>query len=188
MTQSTCTIDGCDRNVRVISRGLCSLHYNRFLRHGDANRGPSTIAERFWKKVRKADGCWLWTGTTDRHGYGRLRNDPAGFIRAHRYSYEDAHGPIPEGLVIDHMCHNPSCVNPQHLRAVTQKQNCENRQGPQGNNVDSGVRGVYKSDNKWAVRLGHNGKLLYFGRYASIEEAEAVAIEARRRLFTHSQN
>lgn len=71
---------------------------------------------------KKADGCWLWTGTKHNEGYGRVsfRGTKA---FAHRTSYERFVGPIPEGLTIDHLCRNKSCVNPAHLEAVTRKEN-----------------------------------------------------------------
>ena len=64
-------------------------------------------------------GCWNWTGGKTTPGYGRIGRDQY----AHRFFYEQAVGPIPPGLVIDHLCRNPSCVNPQHLEPVTQQTN-----------------------------------------------------------------
>lgn len=74
---------------------------------------------RFWRKVNKDDpsGCWLWTGAKYR-GYGYFRVERKG-IRAHRYSYELVKGNIPSGLILDHLCRNKACVNPQHLEPVT---------------------------------------------------------------------
>lgn len=84
-------------------------------------------AERFWKKVvgrEDPDGCWLWTagtwGTTQK--CGRFRDGEKSVV-AHRWAYEQAKGPIPEGLVIDHLCRTPLCVNPAHLEAVTNREN-----------------------------------------------------------------
>jgi hypothetical protein len=69
-------------------------------------------------------GCWLWLGGTDgRNGYGRLNPRTWGERQAHRYSYRLHKGEIPKGLVIDHKCRNPSCVNPEHLEPVTQAEN-----------------------------------------------------------------
>lgn len=80
--------------------------------------------ERFWAMVDKTETCWLWTGTK----YGRNRNYGQVMrgtrkIGAHRYAYELEIGPIPEGMVIDHLCGNPPCVNPAHLEAVTNREN-----------------------------------------------------------------
>lgn len=75
-------------------------------------------------RVDEATGCWVWTGAKNALGYG-LACKP-GFkrtFRAHRVAYELLRGPIPDGLVIDHKCRNPSCVNPDHLEPVTQGEN-----------------------------------------------------------------
>lgn len=64
--------------------------------------------------------CIHWTGWIDRDGYGRVR----GRRLAHRVAYEAAHGPIPPGLEIDHLCFTRDCVNVAHLDAVTHQENC----------------------------------------------------------------
>ena len=80
-----------------------------------------TASERFWAKVQKGEGCWIWTaGNSD--GYGRFYFEGR-VVPAHRWSYEDAIGPIPDGLVIDHLCRNHSCVNPAHMEPVTHVEN-----------------------------------------------------------------
>jgi hypothetical protein len=81
-----------------------------------------STAERFWAKVRKTDGCWLWQGSL-RSGYGRFRGGAGPLVTAHRYAYRLLVGPIPEGLVLDHLCRNGACVNPAHLEPVTQREN-----------------------------------------------------------------
>lgn len=75
----------------------------------------------FWDRVDRTGACWLWTGST-RRGYGVFWNGGRRYP-AHRWSFEWSNGPIPDGLVIDHMCRVRSCVNPAHLRAVTQRVN-----------------------------------------------------------------
>jgi hypothetical protein len=67
----------------------------------------------------------LWTGaitTGDNAGYGSFW-DGSRAVRAHRYAYEIVHGPIPDGLTLDHLCRNRPCVNPAHLEAVSVQEN-----------------------------------------------------------------
>jgi hypothetical protein len=70
-------------------------------------------------------GCWVWTGSKTQKGYGRF-----GHRLAHRTSYELLVGPIPEGLVIDHLCRNRGCINPVHLEVVTNRENVMRGDGP----------------------------------------------------------
>ena len=83
-----------------------------------------TLEERFWQKVQKTESCWLWTGAKS-VGYGRIGagRKTGKLLFAHRLSYEMHLGLIPDGLVIDHLCRNPSCVNPAHLEAVSVRTN-----------------------------------------------------------------
>ena len=93
-----------------------------------------TIIERLLARVEITDSCWLWTGATA-HGYGRIGIGGHGTASTHRVAYELLVGPIPPGLVLDHVCHNDDalcpggecihrrCVNPDHLEVVTQKVN-----------------------------------------------------------------
>ena len=83
------------------------------------------LPERFWNKVNKTEGCWLWTAALS-HGYGRFGKGGA----AHRLAWEDRNGPIPEGLVLDHLCRVPRCVNPEHLEPVTHRENTLTRCAP----------------------------------------------------------
>ena len=72
------------------------------------------------------DGCWLWTGTKNRNGYGRMAIREDGQVRrvaAHRIAYETFVGPIPADLVLDHLCRVRACCNPQHVEPVTLAEN-----------------------------------------------------------------
>jgi len=103
-------------------------------------RGPKPIpaAERFWPKVDKngpvpdyapeLGRCWVWTEYLNSAGYARFMptssRDPNRYtVQAHRFAYEQVKGPIPEGLVLDHLCRVPRCVNPNHLEPVTESVN-----------------------------------------------------------------
>lgn len=80
------------------------------------------LGERFYAKVDKGGQCWLWTGAINGHGYGHIKI--AGRMQyAHRVAYELEVGPIPDGLVLDHLCRNRSCVNPDHLEPVPHRAN-----------------------------------------------------------------
>ena len=78
---------------------------------------------RFWAKVEKTDSCWFWTGAKIQGGYGSFTDGRGSSVPAHRLAYELLVGPIPEGLVIDHLCRTPGCVNPSHLEPVTVREN-----------------------------------------------------------------
>ena len=92
-----------------------------------------TDIERFIDKLQLLDsGCWEWTACKDKDGYGVFSiriNSGRGFknVKAHRFSYEYFVGTIPDGLEIDHLCRNRSCVNPSHMESVTNAEN--NRRG-----------------------------------------------------------
>ena len=70
-------------------------------------------------KIKKVEKCWLWTGSIGEKGYGIYRGKGA-----HVVVYEFYKGNVPKGLELDHLCRVTNCVNPEHLEAVTHKENC----------------------------------------------------------------
>lgn len=69
-----------------------------------------------------ANQCWIWMAATDAGGYGRFWGNGR-LMRAHRFAWEQKHGPIPPGLQIDHLCRVRNCVNPGHMEVVTRRDN-----------------------------------------------------------------
>lgn len=93
------------------------LPYEKFV-----SRSKS-IEERLWSGAIEGErGCWVWQRSLSDTGYGRIVNNGQA-VGIHRLAYELAIGPIPEGLVIDHLCFTRSCINPEHLEPVTHKEN-----------------------------------------------------------------
>lgn len=91
----------------------------------------SDLEQRFWARVRKTRGCWPWIGHRQGKGYGQMEfkgPTKTHTLTAHRLSYMLNVGSIPEGMVIDHVCQNKSCVNPSHLEPVTHAENCRRRE------------------------------------------------------------
>ena len=82
---------------------------------------PSDL-QRFWNNVKKTDNCWVWIAGKNSYGYGQISVNGK-MYSTHRVSYTLFNGKIPDGLELDHLCQNKSCVNPEHLEAVTHHEN-----------------------------------------------------------------
>lgn len=193
MTDKKCGFDGCGR--KYDAKGLCKTHYNQQARGvgltpiasrmgRPAGSNFANIEEFFWARVEKSSDCWNWTGAKTTLGYGLIKYGGS-VTAAHRFSYELLVGEIREAGVIDHLCHNSSCVNPQHLRVASHTQNMQNRRGAHSNSK-SGVRGVWWStaNKKWRVFVASGGKKHHGGYFADIKDAEVAAQELRRLLHS----
>jgi hypothetical protein len=94
----------------------------------DIEVARASLADRLdMRSIRQPDGCWTWAGAHDPTGYGVVFGTLDGGKRrklyTHRVAYTLHVGPIPEGLDIDHLCRNRGCCNPEHLEAVTRREN-----------------------------------------------------------------
>lgn len=121
-----CSVDGCEK--KHLARGLCGTHYANARRNAQLPAKIDRISI-FWAKVDKTQTCWNWTGGLTFYGYGRFNIDNTRWP-VHRLAYELLVGPIPDGLVLDHLCRNRRCVNPEHLEPVTGRENTLRGVGP----------------------------------------------------------
>lgn len=96
--------------------------------------GRALVLQRLMDKASPEPntGCYLWLGAVTKDGYGKIGLGPVGItpkhvVYAHRLAWELDNGPIAARLTIDHLCRQRCCVNPKHMEAVTQQQNCARR-------------------------------------------------------------
>lgn len=139
---------------------------------------------RFHSKYSiSSDGCWEWQGSLNFKGYGWFRVQGRTW-KAHRFSYTVFHGDIPKGVHIMHLCDNPGCVNPDHLKPGTNADNVSDRQAKGRGRWDH----LTKTDEATVIRVREmraNG-----AKHSDI--AEAVGLEVhhvsdicQRRTWKH---
>ncbi len=138
-----------------------------------------TVAARFWAKVDKNGPlpperpdlgvCWVWTASLKPNGYGQFGlSKERRSAYAHRVSYEMAHGAIPEGMHLDHLCRNPACVNPAHLEVVTCLENLRRGVGYGGRSYTHCKHGhEFTEANTW-YRPDRSGRVCRICRDASV--------------------
>jgi hypothetical protein len=164
--------------------------------HATPEDGMCLLEVRFWAKVDKSGDCWEWTGTRTRQGYGGFRVGDR-TVKAHRFAWSviASRGAIPAGLVVMHLCDNPPCVRPEHLRLGTVADNNRDREAKRGRspNLNAGPAALrarthcpqgheYSGAN---VRYRPDGRRrcaeCYRLREALRRERDRAAINARRR-------
>ena len=180
----TCNIDGCGKPSRA--RGWCNMHWKRWQKHGDplgaAYRGPEATFLAMTEPIVGDPGCLIWTGVLDGGGYGRLHVNGR-MVLAHRWAWQREHGPIPDGLHVDHTCWTPACVNVDHLRLATPQENQQNRSGAQKGRKYGLPRGVYRSRRRYRAVVRSGGVRHHLGIFDTPEEASAAAQTQRAILF-----
>lgn len=127
-------------------------------------------------------GCIIWTGALNSSGYGRM-SVKGRDILTHRYAWERVNGPIPERMLIDHMCWERSCVNVDHLRLATNQQNLQNRSGTRRGRKYDLPRGVSRNGGGYSARVKHADITYCLGTFSTTEEASMVAQAKRKELF-----
>lgn len=131
MQKSICSFDPCERVVKA--KGLCSTHHQQQRRGMPLRAIPerSYTKDSSWSSLREKiehyldkqpDGCWIWTRVKTPSGYGQVRWGGK-MVSVHRAYLSEVGYLLPDDLVIDHLCRNRACSNPDHLELVTNRTN-----------------------------------------------------------------
>jgi hypothetical protein len=141
------------------------------------------VAERLALYSEKVGECLEWRSWVDNGGYGRITVSRRNYA-AHRVAYEVANGPIPDGLTIDHLCRNRKCINPDHLEAVSMRENILRSDSPPSLNArkthcSNGHPLAGDNLRKWNLNNGGQRVCLTCTR----ERQKANKAERRRKLW-----
>ena len=131
---------------------------------------------RFWDKVNKTDTCWLWTGNTEKIGYGIFKLKGKA-LKAHRLSYAYHKNSIPAGNMVLHRCDVRNCVNPDHLFLGTQTDNMR----------DMTAKGRHWANGKTHCKRGHEYNETNTKVYNGCKSCKICMAEHNKRYFQASQ-
>jgi len=149
-------------------------------------RARRPLRERLMTRVITVEsGCWEWTACRNNHGYGMLLGNGRSLVLAHRASYEIHVGPIGNGIQVLHVCDNPACVNPEHLRLGTTRDNM--RDMVSKGRSTRGERCPYAkltSDDVVAIRAAHGVKRRELSRRYGVSETLVTLLRQGKR-WTH---
>lgn len=188
-----CSVRGC--KAPHMARGLCQMHYMRFRR---ANPEAPVLYEyglSLGEKVSKLyqpglpDECWLWRGSKNEAGYGRVPDEHGTMLLAHRAVWSVHHGKkIPNGMVLMHICDTPACVNPAHLKLGSQAENLrdmrEKGRGHDGFAIEP-IRGEahhcanFTEDDVRAIRASEESSTVIAKRYG-VHRTSIIKIRSRK--------
>jgi hypothetical protein len=140
-----------------------------------------SVEDRIARKVTKMPtGCHVWTGKRLPAGYGNIKYK--GRIQyVHRVAWELENGEIPEGLVIDHLCKNPSCVRVSHLEVVTQRENALRGDGPT-------ARNAHKTECKRGHPFDEENTLIVKTKYGTGRQCRICTAMRSKRKYETARN
>lgn len=180
MSKRTCSVESCGHPH--YAKGYCNRHYIRVRKYGTPGGGRTRYTdprEGFKARTRRQGDCIVWTGPLTDSGYARFRVHGVK-VYAHRWAWEQENGPAPEGMDVDHACHNRACVNPRHLRLASREQNGANRCGGWNS---LGVRNVHKlPSGSYRVAVGSPPRRVT-QTFATLAEATSAAAQIRAEVF-----
>lgn len=183
MSNRTCSLEGCERPHAA--RGMCKSHYSAARARGLPKLSLDPT-DRLNRNSENVGDCREWVKQKDAKGYGRMHFEGRTML-AHRVAYTVLVGEIPEGMSVDHICGNPPCINPDHLRLATDRENRHNWVAVRSN--ATGHRGVtFRADCRlqFEATVMANRERYPLGRYATADEAGRMAKIGRYILHRRS--
>ena len=192
-----CSVEDCNNTEKLV-KSWCSKHYQRWRNYGDPlftkKREDNLSDEKLliWMtsapqiKKNLETGCWEWMKNRNRKGYGQTAYGVKKVL-VHRLHWKLIHKYWPTDILL-HSCDNPPCINPDHLREGSHKDNTNDmiKRGRTavGENVNTA-----KLTNKKVLKIR---KLWKTGKYTKYSLAERFGVSIinisciiRRKTWTH---